>query len=106
MRRLSEAEKADVWDGLERGESMRAIGRRLGRAHGSIRTFVAACAGKRPCTLSQSLLRLRLEEREEVSRGLAAGESLRGDRWSCWSGAVDDQPGGGRQWRSGAGIEH
>ena len=77
MRRLSEAEKAEVWDGLERGESMRAIGRRLGRAHGSIRTFVAACAGKRPRTPTQSLLRLRLEEREEISRGLAAGESLR-----------------------------
>ena len=48
--RLSAAERAEIWDALERGESMRAIGRRLGRAHASIRTFVAACAGKRPRT--------------------------------------------------------
>ena len=35
-------------------------------------------------------LRLSLVEREEISRGLAAGESLRGDRPSFGSGAVDD----------------
>ena len=75
--RLSAAERAEIWDALERGESMRAIGRRLGRAHASIRTFVAACAGKRPRAPLQSRLRLSLEEREEISRGLAAGESLR-----------------------------
>ena len=75
--RLSEAEKAEIWDALERGESMRGIARRLGRAHASIRTFVAACAGRRPRSPSQSTLRLSLEEREEISRGLAAGDSFR-----------------------------
>jgi hypothetical protein len=46
--RLSEAEKTEVWDALERGESMRAVARRLGRGYSSIRTFVVDCHGRRP----------------------------------------------------------
>ena len=76
-RRFSEAEKAEIWDALERGEAMRVIARRLGRAHGSIRTFLVANAGRRPRPPGSSELRLSLIEREEISRGLAAGLSLR-----------------------------
>jgi IS30 family transposase len=39
-KRFSEAEGAEIWDSIERGESMRVIGRRLGRVHGSIRSFL------------------------------------------------------------------
>jgi len=76
-RRFSEAERADIWDALERGESMRAIARNMGRAHGSIRTWVLANAGRRPRPPGSSELRLSLAEREEISRGLAGGLSLR-----------------------------
>ena len=76
MQRFSEAEKADIWDALERGESMRGIARRIGRAHGSIRTLVIASWGMRP-KVQVSGLRLSLAEREEISRGVAAGESMR-----------------------------
>jgi transposase, IS30 family len=76
-RRFSEAEKADIWDSIERGEAMRGIARRLGRAHGSIRTFLVDNAGRRPRLPGSSDLRLTLAEREEISRGLAAGQSLR-----------------------------
>ena len=41
-RRFSEAERADIWGALERGESMRAIARNMGRAHASIRQWVLA----------------------------------------------------------------
>src|SRR2546423_9490364 len=76
-KRFSEAEKAEIWDALERGEAIRGIARRLGRAHGSIRTFMVANAGRRPRPPGSSELRLSLVEREEISRGLAAGLSLR-----------------------------
>jgi IS30 family transposase len=77
LRRFSEAEKAEIWDALERGEAIRGIARRLGRAHGSIRTFMVANAGRRPLPRGSSELRLTLAEREEISRGLAAGKSFR-----------------------------
>ena len=76
-RRFSEAERAEIWDALERGEAMRAIARNMGRAHGSIRTWVLANAGRRPRPPGSSELRLTVAEREEISRGLAGGLSLR-----------------------------
>ena len=75
--RFSEADKAEIWDALERGEAVRAIGRRLGRAHGSIREYLISCDRRRPRPPGLSELRLSFCEREEISRGLAAGESLR-----------------------------
>src|SRR5437764_1665763 len=76
-RRFSEAERAEIWDALERGEAMRAIARNMGRAHASIRQWVLANAGRRPRPPGSSELRLSLAEREEISRGLAGGLSLR-----------------------------
>jgi IS30 family transposase len=77
MRLFSDAEKAEIWESLERGEAMRGIARRLGRNPGSIRTFMIDNAGRRPRPPGSSDLRLTLVEREEISRGLAAGRSLR-----------------------------
>jgi IS30 family transposase len=77
MERFSEAEKAELWDALERGESMRGIAHRMGRAHSSIRTYIVDCAGRRPKPPGSSEFRLSLMEREEISRGVAAGESFR-----------------------------
>ena len=59
------------------GESNRSIGRRLGRSAGSIRAFVEASGGVRPAVRRRSIRQLSLVEREEISRGVAAGESLR-----------------------------
>jgi len=79
MRRLSESEKFEIWDRFEAGESLRSISRRLGRPPSTIRTHVVSLRFRRPLpAVEWSPQRLSLSEREEISRGLAAGESLRG----------------------------
>ncbi len=78
MRRLSELEKSEIWDRFEAGESQRSISRRLGRSPSSIRTHLLGSGFRRPVPGPEwSALRLSLTEREEISRGLAAGESMR-----------------------------
>ncbi len=78
MRRLSESEKAELWDRFEAGESLRSISRRLGRPPSTIRTHVVTAGFRRPLPAAEwSPVRLSLSEREEISRGLAADESLR-----------------------------
>ena len=78
MRRLSEAEKSEIWDRFEGGESQRSISRRLGRPPSTIRTYLLGSGFRRPLPGPDwSTIRLSLTEREETSRGLATGESMR-----------------------------
>jgi len=74
---LTEAEKSELWDRRSRGEKLYALSRHLGRSPETIRRHVLAAGGVRPRPRSRSQRELRLEEREEISRGLAAGEFLR-----------------------------
>jgi len=78
VRRLSELEKSEVWDRFEAGESQRSISRRLGRSPSTVRTLLVGSGFRRPVPGPEwSSLRLSLSEREEISRGLAVGESMR-----------------------------
>ena len=77
MRRFSEAEKQTIWDMREAGVPVKRIARHLGRQNVSLRKFIADAGGKRPTPRERSELRLTLAEREEISRGLAAGWSIR-----------------------------
>ena len=78
MQRLSELEKSEVWDRFETGESQRSISRRLGRSPSTIRTYLLGSGFRRPMPGPEwSSFRLSLTEREEISRGLASGESMR-----------------------------
>ena len=78
MRRLSEAEKSEIWDRFEGGESQRSISRRLDRPPSTIRTHLLGSGFRRPVpAVEWSSVRLSLTEREEISRGLATGESMR-----------------------------
>ena len=77
MRKFTELEKAEVWDRWQGGEAMRKIARRLGRESSSVRTMIEDTGGVRPGPRRRSPRCLSLTEREEISRGVAAGESLR-----------------------------
>ena len=72
---FTEAERVEVWDRRQVGEGNRSIGRRLGRSAGSIRAIVESSGGVRPAVRRRSSRHLSLYEREEISRGVAAGES-------------------------------
>ena len=75
MRFFTEAERVEVWGRRQAGVGNRSIGRDLGRSAGSIRAFVESSGGVRSPVRCCSSRHLLLTEREEISRGVAAGES-------------------------------
>ncbi len=78
MVRMSESEGNELWDRWEAGESQRSIARALDRAPATVRTRLLSSGWRRPVPPAEwCSLRLSLDEREEISRGIARGESLR-----------------------------
>jgi len=73
----SDTQKAMMWDRWEKGDSMHAIARLFDRGHSSIQRILSETGGIRPLPRNRSKLSLTLAEREEISRGLVAGHSLR-----------------------------
>jgi len=73
----TEADKALMWERWYQGESLHAIARLFDRHHPSIRRILARTGGIRPPQRRRSRLALSLADREEISRGLVAGHSLR-----------------------------
>lgn len=76
-RGFTAAEKTELWDRWQRGESLKAIGRAFGKPSSSIYYQVAPHGGIRPSPRRRSRLALTLLEREEISRGIAAHQSTR-----------------------------
>jgi len=74
---LTPEQKRELWSRWKAGESLSEIGRALGRQPGSIHGVVAGNGGYVPMPRRRSPRVLSLNEREEISRGLAAGRSLR-----------------------------
>src|SRR3954471_16884602 len=74
---MSEAEKDEIWRLVGRGLSLAGVGRRLGRGKATVRDFVSATGGVRPAIRCRRRGELSLSEREEISRGLAAGLAVR-----------------------------
>ncbi len=76
-RGFTAAERSEMWDRWQRGESLRAIGRAFGKPSSSIYFQVAPHGGIRPPPRRRSRLALTLSEREEISRGIVAQHSIR-----------------------------
>jgi hypothetical protein len=101
-------QKAELWERWKTGQSVLAISRALERRNKTgVRRIVALHGGIGPAPRRRAVVALRLEEREEISRGVAAGRTI----------AIDDKSGDptqrrfaglpckpGRQARVGAGA--
>ena len=74
---FSSAEKTELWDRWQRGESLKAIGRIFGKPSSSIYHQLAPHGGIRPLPRRRSRLALTLWEREEISRGIARQQTAR-----------------------------
>ncbi len=73
----TETDKAEMWDRWQKGESLNSIAHHFGRSHSSIQGVLAPTGGIRLPQRCRSRRVLTLAEREEISRGVVAGQSLR-----------------------------
>ena len=73
----TEEQKTVMWDRWQKGDSFHAITRLFDRNHSSIAGILARTGGIRPPQRMRSRLALTLAEREEISRGIVAGQSIR-----------------------------
>jgi IS30 family transposase len=71
------SESAEVWDRWQRGEGLKLIGRVFGRTSSAIFAHLKPHGGIRPVPRRRSGRVLSLDDREEISRGIAVGISLR-----------------------------
>jgi hypothetical protein len=74
---LSAAGEKELWERWRAGESISDIARALRKAPGSMHRIIEATGGFSPSERRRRGCALTLAEREEISRGLATGESLR-----------------------------
>ena len=109
-KRLSQADRSEIERRIWGGETFETAAAAVGCSTKSIQRFLAATGGLKRRLKERSPLRLSLAEREELSRGLVAGDSLRTiasrlrrapstiSREVTWSGSRN----GYRAWRADA----
>jgi IS30 family transposase len=76
-RNYSASERAELWERWKRGETVSEIARALDRAPGTIHCTLREHGGVAPPRRRRSPRHLSLAEREEISRGIAAGHTVR-----------------------------
>src|SRR5207342_31275 len=71
-------QKTELWERWKNGQSVSAISRGLERRNKTgVQRIVALHGGMAPAPRRRAVAALKLEEREEISRGIAAGRSIR-----------------------------
>jgi len=73
----SEADKQVMWERWQRGDPIRDIAQLFDRHHSSVQGIFSKAGGVRPRPRRRSRLALTAYEREEISRGLVIGRSIR-----------------------------
>ncbi len=75
--KLSASQRIDMWSRWKAGQCLHEIGRAFGKDHVSIQFMLAQHGGIAPAVRRRSSLALTLAERENISRGIACGSSIR-----------------------------
>jgi hypothetical protein len=79
-RLFTDSECAELWRMYKAGESVLGIGRALGRGGSAVRRVLESTGGIAPTIRRRSSRVLSFVEREEISRDIAAGQSIRAIR--------------------------
>jgi IS30 family transposase len=74
---LSAIERSAVWSRWKAGQTLHEIGRAFDKPHTSIRCLLLPRGGIPPAARHRSRIALTLAEREDISRGIASGSSIR-----------------------------
>src|ERR1039457_45 len=75
--KLSAMQRTEMWSRWKLGQSLHEIGRAFGKDHGVIDFMLSQHGGVAPAVRHRSLRTLTLAEREDISRGIASGASIR-----------------------------
>ena len=73
----SASQRALIWDRWRQGETLHQIAALFDRPHSSIQYVLAETGGIRPAGRKRAQVALTLAEREEISRAVAMGRSIR-----------------------------
>lgn len=73
----SDSQKALMWARWKQGWTLHEIGKLFDRPHTSIHRILSETGGFQPAQRSRAATALTLAEREEISRAMVAGESIR-----------------------------
>ena len=96
------AQRAEMWNRWKAGQSLNAIGRALGKDHEVIHFLLARHGGIAPPARRRSRRALTLAEREDISRGIASGCSMRVIAQRLQSRCLHGKPRGRPPWRARA----
>ena len=75
--RYTESQRALMWERWRKGETLQQIAKLFDRHHSSVRGVLEPSGGIRPRERRRGDLALSLNEREEISRGVVEGRSIR-----------------------------